>query len=1117
MQREKDPMPGAEEIRYLNGVEALAELPPLQIARDHADGHRTGAFCSGYRGSPLSGFDRTLTKRIKGVEDVVFQPGLNEELAATAVWGSQQVGLADPTDYDGVTGYWYAKAPGVDRATDALRHANHAGTAPRGGVLALLGDDHTCKSSTLPNWSDLIARHVGMPLLFPATVQEVIDYGLAGIGMSRFAGVWVGLKCLIDTMDASAPVIAGGTMPPPVTPNDVVLPAEGVSIRATDTPQEQEARLIRHRLPAAVSFARANGLNRVETRGRAPRLGIVTAGKSWLDTRQALAEIADEGAEAEVRIFKAGLVWPLDAQAIREFAQGLDAILVVEEKAAILEDQVRAALYNVPARPTVEGRRDRHDQELFPETGDLDALIIAAAIAARALPDGAAIPARLSARRAVPRLSTLPRRTPYFCAGCPHSTSTRVPDGSRALAGIGCHFMAQWMDRETGFYSQMGGEGTGWIGQAPFVGTDHVFANLGDGTYNHSGLLAIRAAAAAGVNITYKILFNDAVAMTGGQTNEGGLDVPAIVAQVWAEKARKVAVVTEDLARYRGVTLTPGTTLHHRDTLDTVQKEFRATQGMTVVVYDQGCATEKRRKRKRGLIETPRRRVFIDPDVCEGCGDCGVQSNCVAIRPLATPLGTKRTVDQSACNLDYSCLKGFCPSFVTVEVDPVATFAARAVPEANLPPPPASDTSIPHDLVIAGTGGTGVVSLGGVIGRAAGLAGRKVNVLDMIGLAQKGGPVVSQIRLAPEGTDVTAMRIVAGEADLLIGADALVTAGDDVLRLCGPATRACVEADVAPSADFVRDPDYELPADQIDRTLAARFGDNVARVPATALADALLGDTIGANAILLGHAVQTGALPLPPDTIEAAIRAVGTAVDLNLAAFRIGRRFAADPAATRATAGLYTPAPPLTVEDYATRLTAYQNAAYAARYRAALAPLDSAAVAADTRAALRATAAQALYRIMAYKDEYEVARLHAASDLPARIAAQTGGTTRLRYHLAPPMLPGTDSRGRPKKRAFGAWMTTGFRLLRHGKALRGTPFDPFGRTHERRAERDLIARYEGIIAALAATVTEEKADEAVALLRLGGEVRGYGPVKAAALARVENEWSARLPLFVDSA
>ncbi|MCR9121070.1 MAG: indolepyruvate ferredoxin oxidoreductase family protein [Phyllobacteriaceae bacterium] len=1130
MRHDQPVEPETKQVRYLNGVEAAAEISVLQIARDRAKGLKTGAFVSGYRGSPLSGFDRTISRRIRDLPpgEIVFQPGLNEELAATAVWGSQQVGLSDPTDFEGVTGYWYAKAPGVDRSTDALRHANHAGTARFGGVLALLGDDHTCKSSTLPNYSEFIARHVGMPLLFPATVQEVIDFGLAGVEMSRYAGVWVGLKCLIDTMDASAPAILDPNRVEFTLPTDVDMPLDGLSIRWPDAPADQEKRLINFRLPAAVAFARANGLNRIEEHGTAPKLGVVTAGKSWLDTRQALGEIAKRtGHEPPLSLFKAGLIWPLDETAIRDFAIGLDAILVIEEKAAILEDQVRAALYNVPAdaRPTVEGRRDRTDHVLFPETGDLNSLSIAAAIARRCdLPDGSgeAIAREIEAQLAGPTQTSVANRTPYFCAGCPHSTSTRVPEGSRALAGIGCHFMAQWMDRETGFYTQMGGEGAGWLGQAPFVNSSHIFANLGDGTYNHSGILAIRAAVAAKANITYKILFNDAVAMTGGQANEGGLDVPRIVEQVWAEGARAVAVVTDDTARYRNIKLPNRTQLLHRDRLDEVQRRFRDTSGLTVIVYDQGCATELRRKRKRGELPTPVKRVFIDPEVCEGCGDCGIQSNCVAIKPLETPLGTKRAIDQSSCNSDYSCLKGFCPSFITVECGEPVKPGQNMAPVADLPPPPAPDPTRSHDMVIAGVGGSGVVSLGAMIGRAAKLAGRDINVLDMIGLAQKGGPVVSQIRMSPQGGKVVAMRIAPGGADLVVGADAIVAASADVLRLCGQQTVGCIEALVAPSADFVLDSDYQLPVADVDAALSHRIAvQKLHRVPAVQVATSLLGNAIAANAILMGYAVQTGILPLSPENVESAIDELGNSVTFNIAAFRIGRRFAVDPEAVCTEAGLAEHLGETTltglIDDRVRRLVAYQNEAYAARYMRALKRLERITLNEPAKERLLRSAAHGLFRLMAYKDEYEVARLISTSRLRSQIEAQYGKIRKQQYHLAPPLLPGRDAAGRPKKRAFGAWMRVTLHGLQHLKFLRGTPFDPFGYAPERRAERAFIHRFEGIIETVADVVTEETTDAAVAILDLGAEVRGYGPVKDAARHRIEKEWDTRLPQLMAAA
>jgi indolepyruvate ferredoxin oxidoreductase len=1117
---------------YLTGTQALVRLPMLQRQRDAAAGLNTACFISGYRGSPLGGFDQALWRARPFVEKnhIRFQPAINEELAATAVWGSQQVGLFPGAKYDGVFALWYGKGPGVDRSGDALKHGNAAGSARHGGVLLLAGDDHTCKSSTLPHQSEFAFVDASIPVLNPSGVQEMLDFGLYGWAMSRYSGCWIALKTIAETVDSSASVMIDPARVQIVLPEDFAMPAEGLNIRWPDPPLDQEERLHRWKLAAAGAFARANRLDRIVIDSMRPRFGVVTTGKSYLDLRQALDDLGigdKEAAEIGLRAYKAALSWPLERDNVRRFAEGLEEILVVEEKRALIEDQVRDALYDLPAgrRPRVIGKRDEDHVPLLPSTGELVPSQIARALGGRivrfhALP---ALAERLASIEARERRqgNVVPfARTPYFCPGCPHNSSTKVPEGSRALAGIGCHYLAQFMDRSTATFTQMGGEGAPWIGQAPFTETPHVFVNLGDGTYTHSGILAIRAAVAAGVNITYKILFNDAVAMTGGQPIDGGLDVPSLTRQLAAEGVRRIAVVTDEPGKYAAnAGFAPGAKVHHRADLDTVQRELRAVPGVTALVYDQTCAAEKRRRRKRGRFPDPPKRVFINDLVCEGCGDCSRTSNCLAVVPVETEFGRKRAIDQSNCNKDYSCVDGFCPSFVTVEGGEPKRRPSGDLGEDRLPPlpepvPPALDR--PYGILITGVGGTGVVTIGALLGMAAHLEDKGCAVLDMTGLAQKGGAVTSHVRIAHSQDEIHAVRIAAGGADLLLGCDLVVAAGAEALgKLQQGRSRAVVNTHEAMTGEFTRHPDLAFPARELRRGIADAIGAERAEfVDATRLATALFGDAIAANPFLLGYAFQQGLVPLSEAAIERAIELNAVAVELNRSAFRWGRRAAVDPDLVMARALPPAAIPEShhiseTLDEIVARraafLTDYQNAAYAQRYAARLARVcaaESACVPGSE--ALAEAVARALFKLMAYKDEYEVARLYAESDFRQRVANAFEGSYRLRFHLAPPILGMRDpATGHLKKRDFGPWMFAVFRLLARLKGLRGTPFDIFGKSPERRMERRLIGEYESLIEEILAGLTPANHALAVELARLPLDISGFGHVKEANLARAK--------------
>ena len=1139
---------------FLTGTQALVRLPMLQRRRDDDAGRKTGVFVSGYRGSPLGGYDKALwqARAFLARHDIHFQPGVNEDLAATAVWGSQQLGMVGPTRYDGVVGIWYGKGPGVDRCGDAIRHANSAGTARHGGVLMLLGDDHGAKSSTLPHQSDFAMVDAMIPVLHPAGVQEFLDLGLHGIAASRFSGLWTGFKCVTAIVDSSATASVDPARVDTALPEDFAMPEGGLNIRWPDDRFEAEERLHEAKLAAFRAYARRNRLDRIAWDSPQPRIGVAASGKSWLDVMQALDDLgvdSDMAAALGLRLYKIALAWPLEPEGLRRFADGLEEIVVVEEKRGLIEDQVKSLLYGAARAPVVVGKRDEAGAPLFPAARELSADHVAQVLARRLAARGGAegLPARLSNRAARIAAAAAPPesggakvlRTPYFCSGCPHNTSTRVPEGSRALSGIGCHFMAQSMDRNTATYSQMGGEGAPWIGQAPFADEDHVFVNIGDGTYFHSGLLAVRAAVAAGVNATYKILYNDAVAMTGGQPIDGSLSVAQITHQLHGEGVKTIAVVADDPGKYPvGADFARGVRVHPRAELDSVQRALRAAGGVTALIYDQVCATEKRRRRKRGRMADPARWTVINDLVCEGCGDCSTASNCVSVEPLETPFGRKRQIDLSTCNKDFSCVDGFCPSFVTVEGGALRKAAARAAaPDPSspdwgpLPEPAIAESGAPANIVVAGIGGTGVVTIGAVLGMAAHIAGKACTVLDSVGAAQKGGAVLSQIRIAAAADRLHALAIGRGRADLLLGCDVVVAAGRDALsRLDAERAAAVVNTHNAPVAAFVRDPDIDFARDA-NRALVARAAapGKAEFVDATALAVALFGDAIAGNMLLLGLAWQKGLVPVPAAAIERAIDLNGVAAAMNRAAFAWGRRAALDPAAAMRAARAGSGADASGADEAeaddddldravarrAAFLADYQDAAYAARYRAiaARARAAEAALPGESERFARAVARGA-FKLMAYKDEYEVARLHADRRFLDSISARFSGRYRLKFHLAPPLFARRDpATGRLVKRAYGPWLLPVFRVLAALRRLRGTPFDVFGHTRERREERALAAGYAELVEELAGALAPGNHALACELAELPERIRGYGHVKARALAEARALEAEKLAAF----
>ena len=1148
---------------FMSGVQALVKLPMLQRQRDALQGKNTAGFISGYRGSPLGTYDQSLwkAKPYLQAQNIVFQPGVNEELAATALWGTQQLGFAPQgsNKFDGVFGIWYGKGPGVDRCSDVFKHANMAGTTPWGGVLAVAGDDHVAKSSTAAHQSDHIFKACGTPVFFPSNVQEILDLGLHAIAMSRFSGVWSGMKTIQEIVESSSTAVIDPHRVNIVIP-EFEMPAGGLHIRWPDTALEQEARLFDYKWYAALAYVRANRLNHNVIEGPNDRLGLIASGKAYNDTRQALLDLGLDDATCRrigIRLHKVAVVWPLDAQLTREFATGLQEILVIEEKRQVIEYQLKEELYNWRAdvRPNVLGKFNEIEGDagqgpfgggggewsmpnpsantLLRANADLNPALIAKAIAQRVLKLGVdadtisriyAQLAIINAKEAQMQSITLKAdRMPWFCSGCPHNTSTKVPEGSRAMAGIGCHFMVLWMDRDTHGFTQMGGEGVPWVGQQPFVNDQHIFANLGDGTYFHSGILAIRQSIAAGVNITYKLLYNDAVAMTGGQPvgeRPEGHSVLQIAQSMQAEGAQRITVVTDEPEKYEGVGLVDGVAVFHRDELDRVQREMREIKGCTVIIYDQTCATEKRRRRKRGTMVDPAVRVLINDLVCEGCGDCGVQSNCLSVEPLETEWGRKRTINQSTCNKDTSCLKGFCPSFVTVEGGSLKKKAKGAsrieLPALELPEPTLPDTTHAWGMVVAGVGGTGVITIGQLLGMAAHIEGKGIVTQDAAGLAQKGGATWSHVLIANDQDGIRTTRVGLAAADVVIGCDPIVVAGKESLqRMRAGRTHVALNTHSAPTATFVRQANWQNPGDACVAEIVHTVGaEGVSAFDADRVATQVLGDSIFVNPMVLGFAWQKGWVPLGLEALMRAIELNGIAVSQNKAAFEWGRHCAAHGEAVQA---LLAPSQVVQFhkpEDLKTRLakrmtflTEYQNASYANRYRAMVDRVQ-ASEAGLNKTALTEAVMRNLFKLMAYKDEYEVARLHTDATFLQKMDGMFEGDYTVHYHLAPPLIAKANAKGELQKQKFGPLMLTGFKLLKHFKWLRGTALDVFGYTQERRTERALIEQYCSSLETMLGHLNTNNHALAVEMACIPEQIKGFGHVKARHLAAARQKWEA---------
>ncbi len=1119
---------------FLSGTQAIVRLTLMQKARDTAAGLNTAGYVTGYRGSPVGALDQQFAKAQSFTDkyDVKFEPGINEDLAATALWGSQQVAMRGEGRFQGVFGIWYGKGPGVDRTGDVFRHANSAGTAEFGGVLALAGDDHAAESSTVPHQSEFALMDAMMPILNPAGVQEILDYGILGIALSRFCGCWVGLKAVHDNIESTAIVDGSIDRVTVKIPENFDMPEGGLNIRPGDDRFEQEERLHTHKRFAATAFARTNKLdNIIMSGGNKAKIGIVSTGKSYLDVCQALEDLGIDEQVADklgMRFLKVGMVWPLEPQIVSQFAKGLDLIIVVEEKRSLIETQIREQLFELKTRPVVIGKKDEKGEHLFPAFRTLEPNAVAVALAERLLKKrkNKDVAAKLDTIKAamaqISNTGDLAERVPYFCSGCPHNSSTKVPEGGRAYAGIGCHWMAQMVPgRRTEGATHMGGEGANWIGEAPFSTRNHIFQNIGDGTYNHSGILAIRAAVASGVNITYKILYNDAVAMTGGQPHEGNLTVPQIALQVRAEGVERIAVVSDEPDKYPANAGFPShVSFHHRDDLDQVQRELMEIEGTTVLLYDQTCAAEKRRRRKRGTFPDPAKRVFINELVCEGCGDCGVQSNCVAIAPADTPFGRKRQIDQNMCNKDYSCVNGFCPSFVTVhngelrKPEKPEAIGENQVFEV-LPEPLLPDISErPWSVIITGIGGTGVVTIGQLLGMAARLEGKGTGIIDMAGLAQKNGAVVTHMKIAARADDISTIRIAAGGADLLLGCDLVTSASErNLSRLAQGRSHAVINSHEVMPAQFTNDANFMLPSENMTMQLQARMGRADAHfTDATAIAERLLGNSIAANLFTLGFAWQKGLVPLGAEAIEKAIEINGVAVKMNQQAFLWGRRAAHDLKAVEAIVGRKTNDKPEkeSLDEMVNRriafLTDYQNEAYAKEYSNfvnGVRSVETEITGGDSKPLSKAVA-RYLFKLMAYKDEYEVARLYTDGSFEQALAKKFTGDFELKFYLAPPVMAKRDPiTGQARKKSYGPWMMRAFGLLAKMKPLRGTFFDVFGKTAERRAERAAIGKYRDIVNSLLTDLTPHNVKLASEIASVPEYIRGYGHVKERHIAEAK--------------
>ena len=1085
----------------LSGTQAIVRLLLMQKAKDALSGLNTAGYVSGYRGSPLGTVDLQMARAKDHLDqsDVVFEPGLNEDLAATAIWGTQQAELRREGKFDGVFALWYGKGPGVARSGDAIMHGNFAGSSKHGGVLMLMGDDHVGESSTTLHQSDLALIDAYLPILSPAGVQEVVDFGILGYALSRFSGNWVGLKCLKETIESSA-VVDGRVDRIQVSLPGFDLPPGGLNIRLGDTPKEMEARVLDFRREAAKAFCTANRMNRPEWGTPASKIGFVASGKSWLDLMHAMSLLDLDKAEAErlgISTYKVGMVWPLDTEPMLQWSSSLDMIVFVEEKRKLIEIQTKDALYDAGRRQRILGGKDLDGKELFPIRYALDPVMIAEKIGNILVSSGRDTDRLKNALQKLEVASTLGNsenyavRTPYFCSGCPHNTSTRIPEGARGYAGIGCHYLVQWMDRNTTGYTQMGGEGANWIGEAPFSKREHIFQNLGDGTYNHSGVNSVRAAVAAGTNITFKILFNDAVAMTGGQAIEGELGAPRIANELASFGIADLAIVFDEKEDIDFKAFPPKAKIYPRSELDRVQREFQKLKGVSAIVYVQTCAAEKRRRRKHGRFPDTGRRVFINKEVCEGCGDCGVQSNCVSIVPVETEFGRKRVIDQSSCNQDFSCLNGFCPSFITLRGANLKNADGAPFKVPDLPDPDLPNIEGTYNIVVAGIGGTGVLTVDSILAMAAHLDKKGVGVIQMLGFAQKGGAVASHCRIAKTSEDISAIRVANAEANLVIGCDLVVAAGSETRTLMSRGrTKAAINRHEAITGEFTRNRNFRIPGDEMKSQIEAKLGsENASFLDSTRIAKSAFGDSIYSNMMLFGLAWQMGWVPVTKEAILRAIELNGVAIERNVDAFTLGRWAALDLDSVCALVNAeLTDSVAVTVDGLVERrkshLRQHSNERAAEKFVSFVERFH------DNE--MKRAVAESYHKLLAVKDEYEVARLHLSSAAKARNEFE--GNFKMTFHLSPPLFAKIGEDDRPKKYEFGQWMIHAFRILSSMKWLRGTWFDPFGRGSERLLQRKFTRQFETDMEEVLAASDPGKREIALELAKLPMTVRGYGPV-----------------------
>ena len=1100
---------------FLTGTQALVRIMLDQSRRDESKGLNTAGFVSGYRGSPLGAVDLEMWRAREqlGQSNVAFLPAVNEDLAATAILGAQQASLDRECQVEGVFSMWYGKGPGVDRSGDALRHGNAYGSSAKGGVLVVAGDDHGCVSSSMPHQSDVAFMTYFIPTLNPASVSEYCAFGEYGIALSRFSGTWVGFKAISETVESGQSV----ELQPDrafVAP-DFVAPAGGIHVRRSDLPSTEIETRIAAKLKAVEAFVNANPIDRKVYDLPNANYGFVTTGKGHLDLMEALRLLGLNEARCRdlgIDIYKIGLVWPLARRDALDFVRDKREILVIEEKRGIIESQLKEAFYDWPGdKPRrMVGKHDSQNNPLVPWVEELSPLKLVPIIAKRLdafFPEENLLSkAALLTEKSPPIIRVAgAKRTPYFCSGCPHNTSTKLPEGSMAASGIGCHVMASWMDRETVGFAQMGGEGVPWVASALYNGNKHIFQNLGEGTWYHSGSLAIRQAVAANTNITYKILYNDAVAMTGGQPVDGPISVPGIAHSCRAEGVKRIAVVSDDLTKYNHSEFPSGTTFDHRSRLDMVQRDLRGVNGVSVLIYEQTCATEKRRRRKRGTLEDPKRFAVINELVCEGCGDCSVESNCLSVEPVETEFGRKRRINQSSCNKDFTCLNGFCPSFVTIEGGRLRKKKEAGVNVdallGDVPDPDIAPLRSPYGLLVTGVGGTGVVTVGALITMAAHLEGKGASVLDFTGFAQKFGTVLSYIRLAPRPSDLNQVRIEDGRADAVIGCDIVVSSAPKASAHYKVGTRIVLNRAEMPTGDLVLNRDAELRVDDREMAIRAVVGEGqVQAFDANKTAEKLMGDSVYANVMLLGYAWQSGLVPVSVEALNQAIVLNGVAVEKNQIAFSYGRILAARPQSMPDTVKEKSAKKQSLTREIQRRsefLISYQNTSYARRYRETLAPLRDV-----LPEEMQLLAAKSLFKLMAYKDEYEVARLHTERDFIKRLSEQFEGDFKIHYHLAPPAFDfSKDARGRPVKRAFGPWMGSALKLLARVKPVRGTVLDPFRFSRDRKLDVALIQWFEECLRRVVAGYSDKNETAARLVLSAPLEMRGYGPVKEQAVAK----------------